>query len=87
MMEDTLSKMVTQVPNMAALVIVVGFFLRVMSKWIGTLKDIGDRCHEHGSKLDADFKECVDKNTNALERMHEQSGQMIEILKKVNGKH
>ena len=87
MIEDTLVKIALQIPNMAALVIVVAFFLRVLSRWIETLSGISDRCHEHNRKLSLDFKECVDKNTEALSRMHEQSGQMIELLKKVNGKH
>ncbi len=85
MMEDMLMKMMTQVPNMAALVIVVALFMRVLSKWIDTLTKINDRGHEHGARLDADYKMCVDKNTDALDRMHEQTGQVITLLKKANG--
>ena len=76
-----LSNLLDKAPELGAILIVVGLFLKALKSRDCTLKDIADRCHELRSDATAAMKE----NSRIVGQNSELLREVTVLLRKMNG--
>lgn len=78
-----LTNLLDKAPELAAILIVVGLFLKALKSRDCTLKDIADRCHELRQDATAAMKE----NSKVVGQNSELLREATILLRTMNGKH
>ena len=87
---------VSSLGSAAAAVIVVLLFLRYLNTerrscdkreaaQFDSLKNIGADCHQHAARREERMIECIDRSTSASDRNLEIQGQVLEVIRTLNG--
>lgn len=76
-----LTSLLDKAPELGAILIVVGLFLKALKNRDCTLKDIADRCHE----LRQDATEAMKENSRVVGQNSELLRENITLLRSMNG--